>query len=329
MVVTMRSHRSFPFYSVGLSDLFKYFLERRNRLPASDEISMRPNLETERKMKMRSSTRPSFFALVIGLWIISCAIVFVSVLVAPPARGRPVVCEQGECFSWSPRSAQPVESAGEIVLTFTSYEPGRVVYYTSDGDCSGYPLDPPDCGRPQARESEDYGAVKGEWIFTEAGSRTIRIPIFDDDDDEADYEAFTVNASRYDDVAEQTVWDNVSVRIVDDDPKRTSDSSTSPGRSNRQIAGPQTGSPTRPAPPPATTSSSSEPTDSGNRSGVVNPGDPTPEVEGSAGNEAKPIAADTLREDNFLPTAGLRALALVTIAAVGFALKKRFERRTT
>ena len=130
-------------------------------------------------------------------------------LVAPPARGQTgaVVCERGECFSWSPRSAQPVESAGEVVLTFTAYDPGRTVYYTSDGDCShGYPLDPP-CGRPQARASEDYGAVKGEWIFTEAGSRTIRIPIFDDDLDEADYETFSVRAARYDDVAGTSSWE--------------------------------------------------------------------------------------------------------------------------
>ena len=123
---------------------------------------------------------------------------------------------------WSPRAAQPVESAGEIVLTFTSSEPGRIVYYTSDGDCSRYPLDPADCGRPQARASEDYAEVKGEWIFTQAGSRTIRITIFDDEADEAD-EAFTVNASRYDDVAEQTTWDNVIVHIVDDDPRIDSD----------------------------------------------------------------------------------------------------------
>ena len=279
---------------------------------------------------MRSSSRPSFLALVICLWIISCATVLASVLVAPPARGQTgvVVCEQGECFGWSPRSAQLVESAGEIVLTFTSYEPGRTVYYTSDGDCSRYPLDPSDCGRPQARASEDYGAVKGEWIFTEAGSRTIRIPIVDDDDDEADYEAFTVNASRYDDVAEQTVWDNATIRIGDDDPKPTSDSSTSPGRTNRQIAGPETGSPTRPASPAATTSSTSEPTDSGNQSGAVNPGDPNLGVEKSAGDQAEMIAADTAREDNFIPMAGLRALALVTIAAGGFALKKRFVRKT-
>ena len=292
-------------------------------------MSMPSNLETERKMRMRSSTRPSVFALVIGLWIISCAIMFVSVLVAPPARGRPFVCEQGECFGWSPRSAQPVESAGEIVLTYTSYEPGRVVYYTSDGDCSGYPLDPSDCGRPQARASEDYGAVKGEWIFTEAGSRTIRIPIIDDDLDEADYEAFTINASQYDDVAEQTVWDNATIRIGDDDPKRTSDSSTSPDRSNRQIAGSQTGSPTRPAPPPATTSSSSEPTGSGNQSGVVNPGDPSLKVEKSTGDQAEMTAADSVGEDNFIPVVGLRALGLVTIAAAGFALRKKFVRKKT
>jgi hypothetical protein len=149
--------------------------------------------------------------------IFAGVIMILLALVAPPARG------QTQPDGWEPTEAQPVESAGEIVLTFTSSQPGRVAYYTSDGDCSRYPLDPPDCGRPQARASEDYGAVKGEWIFTEAGSRTIRIPIYDDDTDEADSEAFAVNASRYDDVAEQTTWTNVLVRIVDDDPKDDSE----------------------------------------------------------------------------------------------------------
>jgi hypothetical protein len=165
-------------------------------------------------------------AFVIGLWTISCAIVLVSVLVAPPARGQTF-------YPWSPREIRPVESAGEVVLTFTSSDPGRVVYYSADGDCFRYPGDPPECGRPQARASEDYGHVKGEWIFTEAGSRTIRVPILDDDLDEANSEAFGVHASRYDDVAEQTTWSVAIVRIEDDDPRSDSgDPSSSPGSSS-------------------------------------------------------------------------------------------------
>src|SRR5687768_4179492 len=140
--------------------------------------------------------------------VVAGMVLILLALVVPPATGQtgPVVCDPGECFGWSPRSVEVVESAGEIVLTYTSYEPGRVVYYTSDGDCSRYPLDPSDCGRPQARAGEDYVAVRGEWIFTEADSRTIRIPLIDDGLAELE-EAFTVNASRYDDLFEQTAWD--------------------------------------------------------------------------------------------------------------------------
>ena len=167
---------------------------------------------------VRSSTRPSFFALVIGLWIISCAIVLASVLVAPPARGQ--APETGE---WSPTEVRPLESAGEVVLKFTRYQPGRTVYYTSDGDdCSTvYPT--PDCRRPLARAGEDYGAVRGEWIFTEAGSRTITIPIIDDDLDEADEETFGINASQHGEDVAGTSWYGRAIRIKDDDPKDDAD----------------------------------------------------------------------------------------------------------
>lgn len=293
-------------------------------------------------MKLRSSTRPSFFALLIGLWITACAIVFVSVLVAPPARGQP----KGGAW-WSPEederrypqgygALRVMESAGEVVMKFTTEEPGRTEYYTRNGDCGGYPTAedpanpswPDECGRPYARAGEDYGAVRGQWTFTEAGSRTIRIPIFDDDRDETDREPFTIHADhKFDSWPVGGVF-NAWIYIEDDDPKQTSDKSTSPGGSNRQIAGPQTGSPTRPAAPPGTTSSSTDPT-GGNQSGVVNPGGPILEVEGSAADEAKQIAADTVGEDNSILMAGMRALALVTIAAAGFALKKKFVHKKT
>ena len=124
-----------------------------------------------------------------------------------------------------------MESVGEVVLKFTRMEPGRTVYYTRDA-CNRYPgveepgpspLSPSECGRPEARASEDYGAVRGEWIFTEAGSRTITIPIIDDDRDEADEEAFVVNAAQHDDVAAQTAWYSAVVRIMDDDPRDDGD----------------------------------------------------------------------------------------------------------
>lgn len=317
---------------------------------------MPPNLESEGKMNMRSSTRPSFFALVIGLWIPLCAIVLVSVLVAPPAGGQTL--EGNECLDrrkpgcnswWSPEeddkryprgygALRVLESAGEVVMKFTTEEPGRTEYSTKDGDCSGYPTaeDPAnetpvstdECGRPYARAGEDYGAVRGKWTFTEAGSRTIRIPIIDDDLDEIDGEAFTIEAGHWGDMWPAPGVSNAFIYIVDDDPKQTPGSSTSAGGPNRQIAGPQTGSPTRPAPPPVR-SSSSEPTDFGNQSGAGNPGDPNLEVEKSAGDQAEMIAADTEREDNFIPMASLRALLFVMIAAASFALRKKFVRKKT
>ncbi len=157
---------------------------------------------------MRSSTRAFFFALVICPWIISCAMVFLSVLVAPPARGQ--APESGE---WSPKEVRPVESAGEVVLTFTRTHPGRTAYYTSDGYCCGRPSE------PDARAGEDYGAVRGEWIFTEAGSRTITIPIIDDDLDEADEETFTIGASQHGEDVAGMGWYGRSIRIKDDDPR--------------------------------------------------------------------------------------------------------------
>ena len=195
-------------------------------------MSMPPTLGTDREMTMRSSTRPSFFAPVIGIWIISCAIVFVSVLVAPQARGQ----ETGKT-GWSPSRPQPLESDGEIVLTFTKTEPGRVTYRTMDGDCSTHPPwvpdpgqpDPPqtaDCGRPRAEAPEDYGHVSGEMIFNEAGSRTIRIPIVDDDLDEVD-EPFVVRAAEGDGVHEQVWLYTAGVSIIDDDPSH--DLEDSPG----------------------------------------------------------------------------------------------------
>ena len=152
---------------------------------------------------------------------IACVVVAVAASVAPPAQA------QTRPAGWSPASASPLESAGEIVLQFSAEEAGRIVYYTLDGDCNRnpgveYPYTPtpvtPDCGRPQAKAGEDYVAVKGEWIFAEPGSRTLRVPILDDDSDEPE-EPFGVHASLYDDVAGQTTWYAAVIRISDDDPR--------------------------------------------------------------------------------------------------------------
>ena len=282
---------------------------------------------------MRSSKRPPS-AFVIGLWIISCAIVLVSVLVAPPANGSH---DQNRSSGgrWSPTSAQVVESAGEIVLTFTAHEQGRVGYH-SRNECPTYPWDSQECGPPMARASEDYGAVKGEWIFTEAGSRAIRIPIFDDDLDEADFETFFVDASYYNDLGQQTTWDGATIRIEDDDPKRTSDSSTSPGRSNQKTSGSQAASSAaRPSLHSADPASSGS-TDAGNQSGELNPDHLTGQSSGESGAldgaGAGLFAGKAVRDDNrslALPLTGLGTLLLVTIATAGFGLKKRLGRRLT
>jgi hypothetical protein len=207
-------------------------------------------------------------ALVMGLWIISCAIVFVSVLAAPPARGQAPgngcvdQTKRGCSGWWSPEGDEQryprgygelrvVESAGEVVMKFTTEEPGRTEYYTNDGDCSGYPtaedpandtpVSPDECGRPYARAGEDYGAVRGQWTFTEAGSRTIRIPIFDDDRDETDREPFTINAAHWPDGWPSWVLYNATIAIMDDDPSSSSGSSSSAQSSSQARIGRQAG----------------------------------------------------------------------------------------
>lgn len=169
-------------------------------------------------------------------------------LVVPPARGQ---TPKGAW--WSPEKDERrypqgygelrvVESAGEVVLKFTTEDPGRTEYYTKDGDCSGYPsaedpanetpVSPDECGRPYARAGEDYGAVRGEWTFTEAGSRTIRIPIVDDDLDETDGEAFTIIAVHQTDFWPTAVLYNAFIHIGDDDPRDDSDGGPSSSSSD-------------------------------------------------------------------------------------------------
>ena len=210
----------------GLVEVSRYFNEVAAHLV--EGVKRRGELVSATK---RTVTRKR--GLVMGLWIISCAIVFASVLVAPPARGGHSQ-NRSSGGRWSPSAAQPVESAGEIVLTFTAHEQGRVGYSTRD-DCATYPWESQECGRPMARASEDFGAVKGEWIFTEAGSRAIRIPILDDDLDEADFETLFVGASFYNDLGQQTTWDMATIRIEDDDPRPDSDDPSSSSGSSLPV----------------------------------------------------------------------------------------------
>lgn len=167
--------------------------------------------------------------------IVACLVVLVSALVAPPARGQTAI-------GWRTKDVRVGESVGEVEVRFTWNGPGRFTYYTKNGACHGYPtaedpanrtpLSPDECGSPYARAGEDYVAVRGEWTFTEAGSRTVRIPIIDDDLDETDLEAFTIYADEVDglsttdsttDGAYETRGSNAEVRIRDDDPKEDGD----------------------------------------------------------------------------------------------------------
>lgn len=217
---------------------------------------------------------------------------------------------------WDPDTVQVLESERQVVLTLRKSGPGHVHYQTEDRT---------------ARAPDDYGAVSGDEIFTTGGSesKTIRIPIVDDNLDEAS-EAFSVLAHEGDRRGGGWTGHVGTVWILDDDrPNKSSGSSSSSGQSNPQAAGPQTGSLTRPALPPATIPSSSESTVAGTQSGVANPSDPNQAGAADPREEATPIAAKTVQKDKFLPMASLGVLLLVIIAAAGFALKRRLRHKAT
>jgi hypothetical protein len=121
---------------------------------------------------------------------------------------------------WSPEVVEVDESSGIVVMTLRKHGPGPVRWRTEDGSCVGYDnmVQPPSrqCAAP-ARAPDDYGAVSGEVIFTEAGTRTITIPIVDDGLDEGWAEAFTVIATEVDERAGGAVGSRGTVRIIDDD----------------------------------------------------------------------------------------------------------------
>lgn len=86
-----------------------------------------------------------------------------------------------------------------------------------DGGCKTTNVSPTSssCQPPFARAGEDYTAVNGEVIFSERGSRTIRIPILDDDLVEGS-EEFTVVAVE-EPPADPWPYSSVIVRISDDE----------------------------------------------------------------------------------------------------------------
>ncbi|HUP84626.1 MAG TPA: hypothetical protein VM143_03060 [Acidimicrobiales bacterium] len=123
---------------------------------------------------------------------------------------------------WQTSYPVAAESDLQVVLTFAKDDAGRIVYWTTDGACSGgmpwvTNVTPTTTCEQPASAPEDYGSVRGEIIFTGPGSRSITIPIVDDDRAEPANEYFLVRASEGDDVAEQTVWYVAKVRVVDDD----------------------------------------------------------------------------------------------------------------
>jgi hypothetical protein len=147
-------------------------------------------------------------------------------LVTPPAQAQ-------NSSAWlTPRSPEPLEASGKVVLTVTMWRAGRVAYRTFDGACDvGFDPagSPPNaiCSGNEARAPQDYPATSGELVFTAGGSKTITIPIVDDHVAEGS-ESFTLAA--WEDVNADP-WlprgDSVIVRIVNDDEYGSSSADTS------------------------------------------------------------------------------------------------------
>ncbi|MGQ0431851.1 MAG: Calx-beta domain-containing protein [Microthrixaceae bacterium] len=141
----------------------------------------------------------------------------VLILAAAPAEA------QNGSVWLSPTEPARIESAGEVVLTISLWRAGRVAYQTYDGACSityspGGTSPDATCNEGGARAPDDYTAASGELVFTEVeGSKTIKIPIADDDRAEGD-EGFTFAAWE---VANADPWidrgDSVIVTIIDDE----------------------------------------------------------------------------------------------------------------
>ncbi|MEY2454089.1 MAG: hypothetical protein QOD92_3663 [Acidimicrobiaceae bacterium] len=143
-------------------------------------------------------------------------IVVAMTLVPPPAAA------QNSSASLTPRAPYALESAGEVVITVSLWRAGRVAYQTFNGACYvtySRAGDPPNtiCS-DEARAPEDYIATSGVLVFTAVeGSKTVKIPIVDDDRAEGD-QRFTllaweeVNADPWIDRG-----DSVTVSIIDDE----------------------------------------------------------------------------------------------------------------
>jgi hypothetical protein len=145
------------------------------------------------------------------------AVIVVALTFVPP----PAAAQNGSA-SLTPRSPYALESVGEVVITVSLWRAGRVAYQTYNGACYvtySRAGDPPNtiCS-DEARSPEDYTGTSGVLVFTAVeGSKTIKIPIVDDDLAEGD-QRFTlaaweeVNADPWIDRG-----DSVVVRIIDDE----------------------------------------------------------------------------------------------------------------
>jgi len=261
---------------------------------------------------MRSSTRHSLLGAVFGLCI-AATLVFVSVLLVEPADAQTYM------LWWEPNYVEVLESDREVLLTLRKNGPGHAHYQTEDGSCTGDGRLVSNC-TPSAQAPDDYQAVSGDEVFSGDSSKTIRIPIVDDNLDEGS-EVFSVFAYGEDRNAMAVV------RILDH-PKPSPEGSSSPGGSSQQTSGSQAGSPARQPSQPSAVPDSPGSTDGSNQSAEVNSDDPTPGEPGPEGKvERFAQAAGNDTGSSFLTLATLRTLLIVTIAAVAFGLKKWLGRR--
>jgi hypothetical protein len=202
-----------------------------------------------------------------------------------------------------------------LTLKFTNgSRPGRVRYQTFDGT---------------ARAPEDYTALSDEVIFTGSEAMMIRIPVVDDDLAEGT-EDFTVRA--WEEPPPADPWpqgpSTATVRIIEDDQKRTPVSSTSPGRSGQQASASEprssSGRPSTPSAVPASPGAAAA-ADRPGESNVAEPARPSDPV---VHDETEPLfnrAEPKDKRHSALPAA-LGTLLVVTIAAAELGLKRRLRR---
>jgi hypothetical protein len=193
---------------------------------------------------------------------------------------------------------------------------GQIDYYTSD---------------LSATAGQDYKQTSGTVTFVTGtyGRQDIRVPINEDELVEGE-EQFEVKLTNFRGSFVSRGHETALVRILDDDPERSSGSSGSP--SNQQAGGSRASASSRSPTSASTAPALSGSTDTGNQPGVVNVDDATRQGEPVSLVEAEPPVSRGERNDkrasSLLPAA-VGILVLVTIAAVELGLTKRLRRRIT